>query len=186
MSAQTTIWTVGHSNRSWEEFAALLREHSIETLCDVRSWPGSRKYPHFERAALERLLGDEGIAYRWMGAPLGGRRRKGLGPASPNKAIASVGFRNYADHMLSGEFRAALDELIALASASRTAVMCAEAVPERCHRRFLADALSARGVRVVHIVGRGRWREHRPTPGAFFAGESVTYPAQGDFLEKDT
>lgn len=183
MSEQTTVWTVGHSTRSWEEFVAALREFSIETLCDIRAWPSSRKFPHFNGKAMCAALAREGIAYHWMGEALGGRRKRGLGAASPNKSLRSPGFRNYADHMQSELFRRALEDLVKLADRSRTAVMCAEALHFRCHRWVLSDALVARGVRVVHIRDRCEHGEHRLSRGAKVVDGMVTYPGENDLFQ---
>lgn len=185
MGERLTIWTVGHSTRTWEEFVAILRAFSIATLCDIRAWPSSRKFPQFNGENMREALSREGVAYRWMGDALGGRRKKGLGRASPNKAIRSEGFRNYADHMASATFRRAVDELVALAADAPTAVMCAEAHYFRCHRWLLSDALVARGLRVVHIVGPEESREHRLTPAAVVVNGIVTYPATDDLFDGD-
>src|SRR5947208_6704305 len=155
VSSRRRFYTIGHSTRSLEELVALLREHGIERLADIRRYPGSRRYPHFSRDALEVSLPEHGIAYVHL--PKLGGRRKASG-ASPNTGLRNEQFRAYADHMASDEFRRAVDGLLALEG--RTAVMCAEAVPWRCHRNLLSDELLRRGCDVVHIVGRGQAKPH--------------------------
>jgi len=168
------IWTVGHSNRSLADLIALLANQAISMLADVRRFPGSKRQPQFGRDSLEVALNQAGIAYRHFEA-LGGRRR-GNRKDSPNTAWRSESFNAYADHMLTDEFRAALDELMALASSSPTAILCAEAVPWRCHRQLIADALVARGWEVRHLLGAGRTQPHRLTEFAKVSDGQVTYP----------
>ena len=165
------IYTIGHSTRSLQELLALLREHGIRRIADVRRYPGSRRHPHFSREALERSLGEEGVEYVHM--PELGGRRKSIGD-SPNNALRNEQFRAYADHMATAEFRDAVDRLLAFEG--RTAVMCAEAVPWRCHRNLLADDLVRRGCEVVHIVGRNAASPHAMNPLARVDGDRVTYP----------
>lgn|SRR5262245_23056678 len=166
------IYTIGHSTRSLEEFVALLREHGIKRLADIRRYPGSRRHPHFSGQALEASLRERGIEYVHL-PELGGRRK----PAgdSPNAALRNEQFRAYADHMASDEFREAVDRLVAFEG--RTAVMCAEAVPWRCHRNLLSDDLRRRGVEVVHIIGRGEAKLHEMSKIAQIEGDHVIYPA---------
>lgn len=160
---EAVIHTVGHSTRTAEEFVALLNAHGIRTLVDVRRFPGSRRHPQFGREALERVLAGAGIAYVHE-ATLGGRRP--VAPDSPNDAWRNRGFRGYADYMSSAGFREALDRLIARAGEAPLAVMCAEAVPWRCHRNLLADALTARGIEVRHILSEDRADLHVLNPDA--------------------
>jgi uncharacterized protein (DUF488 family) len=157
MQPGRAIYTIGHSTRSTEELIALLREHAIELLVDVRRYPASRRNPQFAQDALSSALNERGIAYRHE-IDLGGRRRASAD--SPNRAWQNVQFRGYADHTASEEFESALTRLVEAASSRATAVMCAEAHPSRCHRRIVADVLVARGWRVVHILDRGRAVEH--------------------------
>ncbi|MDA2931496.1 DUF488 domain-containing protein, partial [Acidobacteria bacterium AH-259-O06] len=153
------IFTIGHSCRSFQEFAELLQEHRIERLVDVRSFPTSRKFPHFSQENLITELGGIGICYYHLKA-LGGYRKSDL-KKSPNEGWKSPGFRAYADHMLTDEFRGALDTLVEIASGAITTIMCAEAVPQRCHRQLISDALLAlRKISVVHITAEGL-KEHR-------------------------
>jgi uncharacterized protein (DUF488 family) len=168
------VCTIGHSTRSLDELIALLRAHGIATLVDVRTVPRSRRHPHFDREALPASLADAGIAYEHVKA-LGGLRHSR--PDSINTAWQNASFRGYADHMQTPEFEQGLARLLEIARRSPTAVMCAEAVPWRCHRSLIADALVARGVPVEHILGTGRRQPHRLTPWARVDGARVTYPA---------
>jgi uncharacterized protein (DUF488 family) len=136
------VFTVGHSNRSFEEFLLLLKEFEIWVVADIRRYPSSRKFPHFNREELLKLLSKQNIRYIWLEA-LGGRRHAGKNEKSPNAGLESPGFRNYADHMATDDFRSAVKELLSIAATSRTAVMCAEKVYWKCHRRFLSDYLTA-------------------------------------------
>ena len=158
-----TIWTIGHSTRTAEEFIAVLAAHEIEAVVDVRRFPGSRRLPQFGSAALERSLRGAGVSYRWIEA-LGGRRRPG--PASPNDAWENEAFRGYADHTESEEFAEGLIELFMIASPLRTAVMCAELLWWRCHRRIIADVLVALGHELLHIRDAGAVVLHELAPPA--------------------
>lgn len=158
----TTLYTVGHSTRSLEEFVALLRENGVRRLADVRRYPGSKRYPHFGRETLGAALAEAGIEYRHMPA-LGGRRPPR--PDSANKAWRNDGFRGYADYMETEEFREAAAELLRVAEEAPTAVMCAEAVWWRCHRGLIADYAKSLGVEVIHI-GMGRANEPHPYTSA--------------------
>src|SRR5207249_90402 len=152
-----TIWTIGHSTRSLEEFVALLGEHRLQFLADVRHFPTSQRVPWTARASLSKALSDRGIAYEHF-EDLGGFRK--ARPDSVNTGWRNVGFRGYADYMGSTEFSVALDRLITFAADRRTAIMCAEAVPWKCHRSLLSDALVVRGVRVIHILSAGKTQAH--------------------------
>jgi uncharacterized protein (DUF488 family) len=153
-----TLFTIGHSTRAIGELLALLAEHGIETLVDVRRFPASRRHPQFSREALAASLAAAGIAY--LHEPdLGGRRQPR--PDSPNTAWRVAAFRGYADYMASEPFAAALERLLRSAARSRTAMMCAEAVPWRCHRRLIADAATAAGAEVLHVLGPGRADRHQ-------------------------
>src|SRR5574340_506883 len=147
--AEARLWTVGHSTRTWEEFLGLLREHEIALLVDVRHYPTSARVPWTNQPALAAHLREAGLGYRHL-VDLGGYRKPR--PGSPNTGWRNAGFRGYADYMDRDAFRNGLDRLITLAKESRVAIMCAEAVPWRCHRGVLSDALVVRGVRVVHIL----------------------------------
>jgi uncharacterized protein (DUF488 family) len=169
------VWTVGHGNRSIEELIGLLKEAGIECLVDVRAYPASRRHPQFSRDALEQSLERAGVRYVWEGKALGGRRR--LSGDSPHVALRSPSFRAYADHMGTGEFRAALERALALAATASTAILCAERLPWECHRNLIADSLAARGVRVLHLMAPGESREHALNPVARQDGERLIYDA---------
>ncbi len=174
--AEATVWTLGHSTRTFEEFLALLREHRIELLADVRHFPASARVPWTNREALAAHLEKEGVAYEHL-VDLGGYRK--VRPDSRNTGWRNPSFRGYADYMDTQGFAAALDRLIALAKERRTAIMCAEAVPWKCHRGLLSDALVVRGVRVVHILGPGKAQDHTLTSFAKVRGGRITYPPPG-------
>jgi uncharacterized protein (DUF488 family) len=174
-----TAWTIGHSTRSSEELLTLLAAGGIKLVADVRRFPGSRRYPQFNQEALIESLGMHGIAYRHF-VDLGGRRSKRL-PDSPNRAWRVEQFNAYADHMQSVEFSTALEELMEVASMQPTAIMCSEALPHRCHRRLISDALVARGWRVRHLLSPKRIEDHELTPFARVEGTSVTYPTDSLF-----
>jgi uncharacterized protein (DUF488 family) len=153
-----TLFTIGHSTRGIEELLGLLAEHAVETLIDVRRFPASRRHPQFSREALAASLAAAGIAY--VHEPDLGGRRQPL-PGSPNTAWRVAAFRGYADYMGSEPFAAALGRLLGSAARSRAVMMCAEAVPWRCHRRLIADAATAAGAEVLHILGPGRVERHQ-------------------------
>lgn len=167
-----TIWTIGHSTRSIQAFLDLLAEHRIQAIADVRSLPGSRKFPQYDQEAFAETLAAHGIAYRWLKG-LGGRRR--ARPDSPNDAWRNPSFRGYADHMSSPEFALGMSELHDMADASRTALMCAEAVWWRCHRSMIADALCTQGTRVLHIMDAGHAVPHPMTSPARIVDGRLTY-----------
>jgi uncharacterized protein (DUF488 family) len=168
-----TLLTVGHGTLPVEELARLLGEVSVKHLVDVRSFPASRRHPQFRREAMERWLPESGVEYGWE-PRLGGRRR--TRPDSPHGALRVPAFRGYADHMETVEFAAALDEVLGSAEQRRTAVMCAESVWWRCHRRLLADAaVMLRGASVEHVFHDGRVAPHRPTPEARVDGARILY-----------
>jgi uncharacterized protein (DUF488 family) len=168
-----TVWTVGHSTRTWDEFLALVSENRVESLVDVRHFPSSVRVPWANRETLATALGKAGIEYEHL-VGLGGYRKPRSD--SGNTGWRNRGFRGYADHMQTPEFADALDHLLSKARARRTAIMCAEAVPWRCHRGLLSDALLARSVRVVHILSPGKTQDHNLTSFAKLHGGRVTYP----------
>ncbi len=170
------IWTIGHSTRPVAELLELLRASGIEVLMDIRRYPGSRRQPQYGREALASALAEAGI--RYVHEPgLGGRRAPAAD--SPNTHWRDAGFRGYADYMATPEFAAALGRLLALASERRVAILCAEAVPWRCHRQLVADALVAAGNDVAHIMGAGRTQPHELNPAARRRpGGTLVYPAQ--------
>jgi len=167
------IWTVGHSTRSFEEFFELLAENRIERLADVRRFPASRRVPWATQQALAATLRERGMDYEHF-EDLGGFRKPIAGGG--NTGWRNAGFRGYADYMASSEFRLGLDRLVRLAGRAHTAIICAEAVPWKCHRTLLADSLVARGVRVEHILASGKTEEHHLTSFATIKGPQVTYP----------
>ena len=179
-----TVYTIGHSTRAQDELIALLREPGVTLLIDVRSFPRSRANPQFNADVLSDALAGAGIGYRHMKA-LGGRRpAQDLGQPSPNGLWRESAFRNYADYALSPPFGQALAELRAAARERRCAVMCAEAVWWRCHRRIIADYLLAAGEEVRHILGPGDIQPAALTPGATpQADGTVHYPGdQGELF----
>lgn len=167
-----TVWTVGHSTRSADEFVAVLEMHRIEGLVDVRRFPGSRRLPQFGSALLEQSLSDKGMAYIWL--PSLGGRRKALAD-SPNNGWRNESFRGYADHIASEEFADGLNELLGLAGGMRTAIMCAELLWWRCHRRLIADVLVSIGVEVNHIRDAKVTEAHKITPPGRVVDGVLTY-----------
>ncbi len=169
------LYTINHSTRSLEEFLDLLRESGVLQLADIRRYPGSRRFPHFSRDALNESLPQAGIDYGHM-AELGGRRKSS--PNSSNGGWRNEQFRAYADHMASDEFRQAVDHLLERGAQGSLAVMCAEAVPWRCHRNLLSDELVRRGLNVVHILGSQAVKLHELNPMARDCGDHLEYPPE--------
>lgn len=167
------VFSIGHSNRPIEEFINLLVEHRVQRLLDIRTVPKSRHNPQFGQDQLPAALAQAGIAYQYIAA-LGGLRHPRKD--SPNAAWRNKSFRGYADHMQTGEFNASVDDVAGMAGGERCALMCAEAVPWRCHRSMVADALAVRGITVEHIINRGKTRPHVLTPFAQVAGTAILYP----------
>lgn len=170
------IYTIGHSTRPLDELIALCRQYRITTLADVRTIPRSRHNPQFNLDELARTLPEAGIAYAHL-ASLGGLRH-GRGKDSPNTAWRNQSFRGYADYMQTSEFADGLAELRMLSESGPVAVMCAEAVPWRCHRSLIADALLVRGVKTADIQGLDRTMPHKLTPFAHVDGLRITYPPE--------
>lgn len=170
------IFTIGHSILPFEQFVSLLKEHEIGLVADVRRYPSSRKFPHFNRPVFSELLAAENIDYLWLES-LGGRRHTEKDSKSVNVGLKSIGFRNYADYMITEEFRRAIDELLTLAAQSRTTIMCAEKLYWRCHRRLLSDYLVSQGIEVIHIMEPGKTSEHELTHGAVITETGVIYPS---------
>jgi uncharacterized protein (DUF488 family) len=164
------IYTIGHSTRPLDELIGLFRDHGVKRLADIRRFPGSRRYPHFSRESLANSLPKAGIEYVHV-VELGGRRD--ALPDSPNTAWRNDQFRGYADHMSTAEFQNALDRL--LASDVPTAIMCAEAVPWKCHRNLVADELTRRGHEVIHILGPGASQRHVINPVARVVDGHLVY-----------
>lgn len=172
--ATSILYTIGHSTHSIEEFIALLQAHKICHLVDVRSIPKSRHVPQFNSDALATSLHAANIDYTHLKA-LGGRRHSRKD--SINTGWRNGSFRGYADYMATPQFAEGLDALVEIARATPTAIMCAEAVPWRCHRSLVADALLVRGIAAVEILSETNWRLHALTPFAHVEGTRITYPA---------
>ena len=176
-----TIFTIGHSTRTLSEFMNLLREAQTELLVDVRSVPRSRINPQFNIDALPEALATAGIGYVHLSALGGLRHRRKASMRSPDALWQNPSFRNYADYAGTEAFRVGVEELEALARDKRCAIMCAEAVWWRCHRRIIADYLLAHGIAVVHIMGSGKFVPAKVTPGArVLSGGALVYPAAKD------
>ena len=169
-----TIWTIGHSTRPLGEFLGLLAGSRIEAIADVRSFPGSRKYPQYGKDALAATLTGDAIGYHWLNA-LGGRRR--VSPDSRNTTWRNASFRGYADYMASAEFAQGLLQLLDLAIKARTAMMCAEALWWRCHCSMIADALCVRGIEVVHILDAKHSVLYPMTAPARIVRDALSYAA---------
>ena len=174
-----TVFTVGHSTLPIERFLTLLATYGIEQLGDVRTVPRSRRNPQFNADALRESLAAAGISYVPLGE-LGGLRKPRAD--SPNSGWRNESFRGYADYMQTEQFGHGLERLVDLAAERRTAIMCAEAVPWRCHRSLVADALAVRGIGVVEILSETGYRDHALTPFARVSGTTVTYPPAQDRL----
>lgn len=171
------VLTVGHSTRSIDEFVAMLRAHGVNQLIDVRTVPRSRHNPQFNTETLPDVLAVAGIGYVHASG-LGGFRRTTAD--SPNTAWRNLSFRGYADYMQTAEFAQELIGLIALAQHERVALMCAEAVPWRCHRSLIADALIVHDVHTCEIVSAARLEPHKLTPFARVRGERIDYPLESE------
>lgn len=167
------IWTIGHSNRSIDAFIDLLKTNQIVRVLDIRTVPKSRHNPQFGQASLSESLRLAGISYTYLAA-LGGLRH--ARKDSINAGWRNLSFRGYADYMQSAEFAQAVEEVVDLASKERCVLMCAEAVPWRCHRSMVGDALLVRGVEVEDILGPNQRRRHGLTPFAHVEGTHITYP----------
>jgi len=178
MNEANPIYTIGHSTRSIADFVDLLRSGPADLVVDVRTVPKSRRNPQYNEDALGDELAPYQVGYTRI-ADLGGLRgRSHEVPPEVNGFWDNQSFHNYADYALSPEFAAALDELLELSADRRCAIMCAEAVWWRCHRRIIADYLLARGIPVLHLMGEGRVEPARLTPGAELTDGKVTYPQQ--------
>jgi uncharacterized protein (DUF488 family) len=166
------IWTIGHSTRTQEEFVEMLHSHKIELLADIRTYPGSRRYPHFNKEALEVSLPENNIKYIHL-KELGGRRK--ADPGSQNTAWRHPAFRGYADYMETDEFKEGILDLEELAFNERTAFMCSEAVWWSCHRSLVSDYLKVRGWEVLHIMTPDKVQEHPFTAPARVIDGELTY-----------
>jgi uncharacterized protein (DUF488 family) len=172
-----TLWTIGHSNRALEQFLELLASQRIQTLADVRRFPGSRRLPHFNQENLSQSLAGAGIEY--VHFPELGGRRKAL-PNSPNNAWRNEAFRAYADFMMTPEFRAGIDRLLQVAQQKRTAIMCAEALWWQCHRSLVADYLKATGHDVIHILTPKKTEAHPFTSAARIVDGKLSYGLESE------
>lgn len=172
MQEEKTIWTIGHSTHALDEFIALLEAHKIETVADIRNFPGSKRFPHFNKEALEGALNEKGFRYIHFKA-LGGRRKPIEG--SHNSRWRLPAFRGYADYMETPEFEIAIDKLQTEALKHRTAFMCSEAVWWSCHRSLVSDYLKARGWKVLHIMSTTKAGEHPYTSAARIVNGELRY-----------
>ena len=163
MQTRSTIYTIGHGTRSLDELIAVLHWGGVQLLVDVRRWPGSRRHPHFARESLEQALPHQGISYEWRGENLGGRRDRSK-TATRHPAWHNASFQAYADYMDTNEFRAALGELEQRSPEVAQALMCAETLWWKCHRRLISDALALRGVDVDHLMKVGTREAHKLHP----------------------
>ncbi|HMH42297.1 MAG TPA: DUF488 domain-containing protein [Pyrinomonadaceae bacterium] len=172
MRNQISVWTVGHSTLSIEDFIDRLKSFEIQLLADVRSYPGSRRYPHFNKEKLKISLAEAGIRYEHF-PDLGGRRR--ARPDSLNIAWRNESFRGYADYMETNEFREGIERLLDVASTQRIAIMCSEAVWWRCHRSMISDYLKVKGTEVNHIMAMGKAEPHPFTSAAAIVDGELSY-----------
>jgi len=167
------IWTIGHSTRAIDEFISLLEENEIKLLADVRAWPGSKRYPQFNKDALAESLNAHGIRYEHF-PELGGKRKSK--PDSRNTAWRNASFRGYADYMETEQFQEGIERLLGVAAeAGPTGIMCAEAVWWRCHRSLIADYLKVRGVEVLHVLGANKVEPHPYTSAARIVDGELSY-----------
>lgn len=176
MPSALTIWTIGHSTRSADEFVHVLQAHGIEAVADVRRFPGSRRHPQFGSDALARTLAGDGIDYAWL-SRLGGRRRDD--PGKQHLGWRNPSFRAYAAYTWTQEFAEGLDELLHIAAGRRTTLMCSELLWWRCHRALIADVLRFLGVQVIHILGTEPGTPHPYTSPARIVDGELAYPAEG-------
>jgi uncharacterized protein (DUF488 family) len=170
-----TVFSIGHSTHSLEDFLALLGRHEVEALVDIRRFPGSRKWPHFNRENLAAALAEQEIEYHWLES-LGGRRKTGKSEESPNRGLRNDSFRSYADYMLTDEFRQGVDALLEIARRRRAAMMCSESLFWRCHRRLVSDYLVTQHIPVEHIFPGGEVKPHTLTREAKVAEGRLVYP----------
>jgi uncharacterized protein (DUF488 family) len=171
-----TVFTIGHSTRSFEDVLGMLRANGVTVLADIRHFPSSRRLPQWNREAIEEALPQE-VGYRWL-ERLGGRRHTPAGVQSPNGFWQVAAFRAYADYMATPSFADGLDELLALAEDGRPAIMCSEAVPWRCHRRLVTDALIVHGVEVFDILSESSVRPAVLNPAARVVDGHLVYPGE--------
>jgi uncharacterized protein (DUF488 family) len=170
--SMNTVWTIGHSTRTGDDFISVLQSYDIELVADVRRFPGSRRLPQFTSETLEKSLVDAGIDYRWIPA-LGGRRR--APQAMEDSAWKHPAFRAYAAHIMTEEFSDGLSELLMLSEGLNTAIMCAEVLWWRCHRRIISDVLVSLGMNVIHIRDGSHSDNHKISSPARMVGGSLAY-----------
>jgi uncharacterized protein (DUF488 family) len=176
----TTIFTIGHSTRDLADFSRVLQTHQVRLLEDIRAYPASRRYPHFNRENLELWLPEIGCDYVWE-KDLGGRRKAQMPrDESPHIALRNDSFRNYADYMLTPQFHKAIERLLERAGQKRTAIMCAEALYFRCHRMLVSDYLVSQGHTVLHILDEATPKEHALSRDARVVDGRLVY--RGDYL----
>lgn len=171
--SHSVVYTVGHGNRDLDGFIALLRAAGIQTLVDIRAYPQSRRFPHFNRDALREAVETADMVYHWAGRSLGGNRR--CRSDSPHRALPEGSLRGFADHMESETFLAGVGQLLRLASQSRLVLMCAERLPENCHRNLLSDYLLLNGRSVWHLIDSDERREHLLSPAARRESRRLVY-----------
>lgn len=176
MSQPLTLWTIGHSTRSADEFLHVLRAHDVEVVADIRRFPGSRRHPQFGSDALAEHLAANGLDYTWL-SRLGGRRRGDTGPE--HEGWRNPSFRAYAAYTWTEEFAEGLAELLAIATGRHTAIMCSELLWWRCHRALVSDVLRFLGVEVVHLTGEAAGTPHPYTSPARIVEGELLYPAEG-------
>jgi uncharacterized protein (DUF488 family) len=183
-TVEAQIFTIGHGNKSFEALVALLEKYGVEVLVDVRTYPRSKRNPHFDRENLEGALGRFGFSYTWLRG-LGGFRKQGLGAQSPHVALKAGGFRNYADYMLTETFKENIGTLLREARKGKTCIMCAETRPFKCHRWYLSDYLCANQVPVMHIIDMEQSNWHKLSEYARIQDVNVIYdqlpPKQRNF-----
>lgn len=170
---QCTLFTVGHSNRSIHRLLEILQQENIDTLVDVRSHPHSEKYPQYEQSALREALESTDINYHWAGRHLGGRRK--TMSHTQHTALIDSDLQGFADHMDSDNFKMAATQLISLSSKKRMAILCAERLPEQCHRGLIADYLTLQGVQVIHLIDPGKQYPHQLSPLARRESSELIY-----------
>jgi len=174
------LWTIGHSTRNIDQFTALLKDNGIKLVVDVRSLPGSKRYPQFNKESLADSLGEAGIRYEHF-PELGGRRKPKKD--SQNTVWRNASFRGYADYMETEEFREGIERLLDFANkVGPTAIMCAEAVWWRCHRSLISDYLKVSGIEVIHILDANKTEPHPFTSAARIADGALSYESEGDRL----
>jgi uncharacterized protein (DUF488 family) len=168
------VYTIGHGNKPFEELVRILKHYEIDIVVDIRSFPGSKRHAHFSGLYLERELPPFGMSYLWCRA-LGGFRKKGLGDRSPNRALKSDSFRNYADYMLSKSFEENVALLLKIVQKEMICLLCAETLPFRCHRWILSDYLTAHGTEVIHLVDTRKSEVHKISRWAAVRDGQVIY-----------